>query len=142
MKLSSILLAAFCFVVLVAVLMMMLGVSVHRVPAQGAKLYNPASEIQLQGTVVEVKDFACPVSEGEMGSHIMLKTADDITQVHLAAGRIMRSNKLSFRPGDKLTVLGSKVELFGKTDVIAREIIRGNEDFILRDHSGNSMLVQ
>ena len=142
MKLSSILLAAVCFIVLVAALMLMLGVKVHRAPAQGAKLYNPATEITLKGTVAEVREFACPVSEGEIGSHLMLKTGDGLVQVHLAPGRIMRSNKLSFAVGDKLTVLGSKVDLLGREDVIVREITRANEDFVFRDRAGNSMLVQ
>jgi hypothetical protein len=142
MKLSSIFLATFCAIVLIAVLMLMLGINVHRVPAQGAKLYNPGTEVTIKGVVADVKDFACPVSEGEMGSHLMLKTGEEMVQVHLAPGRIMRSNKLSFGTGDQLTVIGSKVQLYGNKDVIAREIIRGNEDFVLRDREGNSMLVQ
>jgi len=32
--------------------------------------------------------------------------------------------------------------LLGKEDVIAREITRGNENFVFRDATGNSMLVQ
>jgi hypothetical protein len=142
MKLSSIFLAALCAIVLAAVLMLMLGVNVHRVPAQGAKLYNPATEVTIKGVVVDVQDFACPVSEGEIGSHLTLKTGDGDVQVHLAPGRIMRSHRLSFSKGDQLTVAGSKVELYGHTDVIAREITRGNEEFVLRDRAGNSMLVQ
>ena len=142
MKLSSIFLATFCAIVLIAVLMLMLGVNVHRVPAHGAKLYDPGTEVTIKGEVAEVREIACPVSEGEIGSHLMLKTPEGVTQVHLAAGRIVRSNKLSFSPGDQLTVIGSKVQLLGRNDVIAREILRGNEDFVLRDRSGNLMLVQ
>lgn len=142
MKLSSILLTAVCFIVLVAALMLMLGVNVHRAPAQGAKLYNPATETTLKGTVTEVRDFACPVSEGEIGTHLMLQTSDGVVQVHLAPGRIMRSHKLSFSVGNQLTVVGSKVKLLGKEDVIAREITRANESFVFRDRVGNSMLVQ
>ena len=142
MRLSSILLATLCAIVLAAVLMLMLGVNVHRVPAQGAKLYNPATEVTLKGSVAEVRDFACPVSEGEIGTHLMLKTGNEVVQLHLAPGRIMRSHKLSFATGDQLTVVGSKVELLGREDIIAREITRGNENFVFRDPAGNSMLVQ
>ena len=142
MKLSSMLLATLCAIALIAVLMLMLGVNVHRVPAQGAKLYDPSSEATMKGELAELRDLACPVSEGEIGSHLMLRTAEGLVQVHLAAARILRSNKLSFNAGDQLTVIGSKVQLFGKNDLIAREILRGNEDFVLRDRSGNLMLVQ
>jgi hypothetical protein len=142
MKLSSIFLATFCAIVLIAVLMLMLDVNVHRLPAQGAKLYDPATEVTVKGEIADVRDFACPVSEGEIGSHLILKTAEGVVQVHLAPGRIIRSNRLSFNSGDQLTVIGSQVQLYGKKDIVAREIIRGNEDFVLRDHSGNIMLVQ
>src|SRR5262249_10087526 len=102
LKLASIFLAAVCFVVLIAGLMLMLGVNVYWTPAQGAELYNPATETTPKGSIVELRDFACPVSEGEIGSHLMLKTGDKLVQEHLAAERIMRSNKLSFNVGDQL----------------------------------------
>jgi hypothetical protein len=142
MKISSILLATFSAIVLIAVLMLMLGINVHPVPAQGAKLYDPGTEVTMKGKVEEIRDFACPVSEGEIGRHLMFKTAEGIVQVHLAAGRIIRSHKLSFNTGDQLTIIGSKVQLYGRNDLIAREINRGNESFVLRDRSGNLMLMQ
>jgi hypothetical protein len=116
--------------------------SVHWTPAQGPKLYNPATETTLKGSVVELRDFACPVCEGEIGSHLMLKTGDKLVQEHLVAGRIVRSNKLSFNVGDQLRSWGSKVELLGEEDIIAREITRGNENYVFRDRAGDSMLVQ
>lgn len=143
MRLSSLLLAVFCAAAVLVVLLLGMGVNFRRpVPAQGANLYNPATEVIVKGVVSEVRDFACPVSEGEIGSHLMLKTADGVLQVHLAPGRILRSQKLSFAAGDQITVIGSKVRIFGSNDLIAREITRGNEDFVFRDPAGKLMLVQ
>lgn len=142
MKVSSILLATFSAIVLIAVLMLMLGINVHTVPAQGARLYDPGTEVTMKGEVAEVRNFACPVSEGDIGSHLMFKTAEGIVQVHLAAGRIIRSHKLSFKTGDQLTIIGSKMQLYGKNDLIAREINRGNESFKIGDRSGNLMVMQ
>jgi hypothetical protein len=142
-KLSGLFLAGLCAVAVLAGLLLVLGVNFHRpVTAHGASLYNPATEVTLKGSVEKVDDFTCPVSEGEMGSHLMLKTADGSFQVHLAPGRIMRSQQISFAPGDKLIVIGSKVHSLGPNNMIAREIIRGQEDYIFRDQAGNLLMVQ
>jgi len=130
-------------VVVTAALLLILGVSFHR-PAtgQGAALYNPANEVVIKGVVQEVQQFDCPVSEGELGSHMMLKTAEGVLQVHLAPVRIMQGQKLSFAPGDQVEVLGSKIRLAGENGLIAREVTRGNESIIFRDREGKLMLVQ
>ncbi len=143
MRLSSLLLAVFCATAVLVLLLLGMGVNFRQpVPAQGANLYNPATEVIVKGAVAEVRDFACPVSEGEIGTHLMLKTSEGVLQVHLAPGRIMRSQKLSFATGDQLTVIGSKVRIFGSNDLVAREITRGNEQFVFRDQTGKLMLVQ
>lgn len=143
MKLSSWLYGMAFAVVVIFVLLLIMGVSFHRpVTAQGAALYNAANEVVVKGIVQEVQEFDCPVSEGDLASHLMLKTADGVFQVHLAPVRILASHKLSFAPGDQIQAVGSKVRLDGKNGVIAREISRGNETFIFRDHEGKLLLVQ
>ena len=143
MRLSSLLLAVFCATAVLVLLLLGMGVNFRQpVPAQGADLYNPAREVIVKGAVAEVRDFACPVSEGEIGTHVMLKTPEGVLQVHLAPGRIMRSQKLSFAAGDEITVIGWKARVFGNNDLVAREITRGNEQFVFRDQTGKLMLVQ
>lgn len=143
MKTSSFLYGMVAAVVVVFVLLLILGVSFHRpVTAQGAALYNVANEVVVRGPVQELQEFDCPVSEGDLASHLMLKTAEGVLQVHLAPVRIMASQKLSFAPGDQIEVVGSKIRLNGKNGVIAREVTRGNETFIFRDHEGRLLLVQ
>lgn len=90
MKLSSLLYGMVFAVVVISVLLLILGVNFHP-PAsvQGAALYNPSNEITTNGVVQEVQEFDCPVSEGELGTHLMLKTADGVLLVHLAPVRIM-----------------------------------------------------
>jgi hypothetical protein len=143
MKLSSLLYGMVFAVVVISVVLLILGVNFHPpVTVQGAALYNSSKEITAKGVVQEVQEFDCPVSEGELGSHLMLKTADGVLQVHLAPVRIMSGQKLSFAPGDQIEVLGSKVRLAGKTGLIAREITRGNESYIFRDREGKLLLTQ
>lgn len=143
MKLSSIILGGSFAVLVVVVLLLILGVNFHRpVPAQGAALYDPAREMAITGVVKTAEEFTCPVSEHEVGSHVLLQTANGDVQLHLAAARIMRSQKIVFVPGEKLSVVGSQVRLNGRNDLIVREITRGNETFMFRDRRGNLLMTQ
>lgn len=104
--------------------------------------YNPATETTVQGTILHIDEFACPVNDGEMGEHLVLHTVNGTVQVHLAASRIMRSVNFPFKVGQDVAVVGSKIKFRGHQDVIAREIIIGDDIFRLRDSSGQLLLKQ
>jgi hypothetical protein len=143
MKSTSLVLGIVAAAVVIVVFLLVFGVSFHRPLPQGAALYDPNKEVLLKGVVSEVRDFSCPVSEGEMGSHLLLQTSDGMVQVHLAPGRVMRSQNFHFSPGERLEVLGSRIPMrMGRADLIAREITRGNESFMFRDPQGKLMLSQ
>lgn len=143
MKLSSFFLGTIFAIAVIASLLLIVGVKFQSPPAgQGAALYNPASETFLKGVVRETRDFACPVSEGEIGSHLMLETAEGVVLVHLAPGRVMRSHQLSFAVGDQLQVVGSRVRVGGNQDIIAREITKGDAIYVFRDPEGKLLLIQ
>jgi hypothetical protein len=143
MKLSSLVVGAISAVAVIAVILMIAGVHFERpLAVQGAALYNPANEIVFKGVVREIQKYTCPVSEGEMGEHLVVQTEDGVLQVHLAPGRILRSQNISFAPGDQISVVGSRFRFHGNNDVIAREVTRGNENFVFRDHQGKLMLIQ
>lgn len=140
---SSVVAGAISAVAVVAVVLLIAGVHFERPIAMGgAALYNASDEVTVTGIVREIQEFSCPVSEGEMGAHLMLKTGDSVVQLHLAPGRIWRSQRITFAPGDQISVTGSRLRLHGNDDIIAREITRGKENLILRDHQGKLMLVQ
>ncbi|PYX84376.1 MAG: hypothetical protein DMG68_20975 [Acidobacteria bacterium] len=143
MKLSSFFLGTVFAIAVIAGLLLIVGVKFQTPPpGEGAALYNASSEAVLKGVVRETRDFKCPVSEHEIGSHLMLETADGIVLVHLAPGRVMRSQQLVFAPGDQLQVLGSRVRVAGNQGLIAREITKGNEVYVFRDPEGKLLLVQ
>jgi DNA/RNA endonuclease YhcR with UshA esterase domain len=104
--------------------------------------YNASTETTVQGKILHIDEFACPVSDGEMREHLVLQTANGTVQVHLAASRIMRSVNFPFKPGEEIAALGSKIKLRGHRDVIAREIIVGDEIFRFRDSFGQLLLKQ
>lgn len=143
MRMQSLLYGMAFAVVILAVLLLVLGVNFQRpTSVQGAALYDPAKEVTVKGFVQEVQEFDCPVSEGELGSHLMLKTADGVVLVHLAPVRIMTGQKLTFAVGDQIEVIGAKVRVAGKNGLIAREITRGNESLVFRDRDGKLLMVQ
>jgi len=142
MKPFSLLLGTILSVAVIAVLLLTFGVKPRGPTEQGVALYNTATETTLQGEVRAVEDFTCPVSESEIGRHLRLQTSSGLVQVHLAPARVMRSQKFSFAPGDKIEVLGSKIRLQGQDSLIAREITRGNESFFIRDREGKLLLIQ
>lgn len=143
MKLSSLFLGAGLALAIAAAGMVVLGVNFHMpLPANSAELYNPANETMITGTVTETRDFICPVSDQEVGSHLMVQTANGVVQVHLAPARVLRGQKITFAKNDNITVVGSKVPRLGNGDLIAREITRGNETIVFRDPQGKLMLTQ
>lgn len=143
MKLSSLIIGMIFAVGVIAVLLLVFGVSFHKpIDAQGAALYNAANEMQVTGTVVSTEQFACPVGEGELGDHLMLRTGDQLLQIHLAPSRILRSQKIKFVPGEQIQIVGAKFRYNGTDGLIAREVLRGDVTLIFRDSGGKLLLVQ
>lgn len=103
----------------------------------GVPKYNPATEGVFKGTVDEVRDRQCAMSGG-IGTHIVLKLADGTTiEVHVAPAKFAKEYELVFNKGDQVEVTGSKVNFEGVATIFAREVKRGNDDFMFRDKEGN-----
>jgi DNA/RNA endonuclease YhcR with UshA esterase domain len=101
-------------------------------------VYATANEITTSGTVDDVQEFFCPVSE-DRGTHLVLKTDRGTMLVHVSIARFMRDHQLTLNRGDRLQVTGAKVRFQGKEGLIARQIIRGEEVFSFRDASGRPL---
>lgn len=98
--------------------------------------YDSATEAKFKGVIDDVHDRQCPISGG-LGSHFNLKLADGkIIEVHLATSKFVKSYELVFNKGDEVEVIGSKVEFEGGDAILAREVKRGNDDFVFRDPQG------
>ena len=139
MKITSFLFGLVFAVAVICVLLLTFGVSFR---GNGPVTYNAATETKVTGSIEQVDDFACPVSDGEIGSHLKVRTPNGTVQVHLAPARIMRAHGIKFAPGDRVEVVGSKVQYKGEQDVIAREITRGTDFYVFRDQAGKMVLVQ
>lgn len=123
-----------------AVLVGLLGcvaVAANQAPTNGkTPNYDKSTEVKLKGTVVDVRDYSCPIS-GTMGAHLTLKVQDGSTiELHLAATKYVKSYEMVFNKGDEIEVIGSKVKLNDADTIMAREITRGQDSFVFRDENG------
>jgi len=101
-----------------------------------APKYDKTKEVKLRGTVMDVRDYECPIS-GTMGAHVTLKVQDGSTiELHLAATKYVKSYEMVFNKGDEIEVTGSKVKFNGADTILAREITRGQDSFVFRDENG------
>jgi hypothetical protein len=100
--------------------------------------YSASNETTVTGSVEEVQEFYCPVTD-DRGTHVVLKTDGGRMLVHVAIARFMREHKLALQSGDRLQVTGAKIRYQGKEGMIAREIVRGDEVFTVRDSTGKPL---
>lgn len=143
MKLKGLLIGMVVAIAVFAALLLIFGVRFQApMSAHGPALYNAGTEATVSGVVTGIREFSCPVNDGQLGYHFTMKTAKGVVQVHLVADRIMRSQEIRFAPGDRIEVVGSKFHFQGSDDLIARQIKRGDETFIFRDRQGAVMMVQ
>jgi DNA/RNA endonuclease YhcR with UshA esterase domain len=98
--------------------------------------YDAASESTFKGTVIDVIDRKCPMSGG-LGTHLNLKLEDGKTiEVHLAATKFLKDLDFVFNKGDKVEVVGVKVQFENKETIFARLVTRGSETFAFRNPNG------
>jgi hypothetical protein len=97
--------------------------------------YDQANQQTFAGTVVETKDYNCPVS-GTVGSHITVKSDSTSMEVHLAPASFMKQYEIIIHNGDRVSVLGSKINYDGKPALIARSVTVGRDTFNFRDPKG------
>jgi hypothetical protein len=111
----------------------------------GGPLYNTATEVTITGTVDDVQQlngtagqtWSCP--HGWTGTHLMLKTDAGALAVHVGPSAYLASKNFSIAKGDKLTILGSRIQYQGSDFLIAKEITKGNEVLTLRNSAGFPM---
>ena len=102
-------------------------------PRKGTRMYNPATEATLNGTIEAVTEGA----RGQMmGMHLRVKTPDGAREVMLGPSQFIASKHFSFAQGDSVEVTGSKVTMGGSEYVIAREVVKDGKTLTLRDKAG------
>jgi hypothetical protein len=99
-------------------------------PAAGE--YDATTEVTVRGEVAATHESK--VATDHPGLHLMLKTDKETVEVHACPVRFLSELDFTVRPGDTLTVTGSR-----KTDpavIVARELRKGQLSLVLRDEKG------
>jgi len=121
-----------------AVVLIVVLTSVRTPQKEGPPAYNAAAEVAVSGTVEDTREFFCAVSD-EQGAHLVLRTDQGKLLVHVAPARFLRSQQFVFSRNDQVSVVGTRVHYQGEDAMLAREITRGNDVLILRDHQGHPL---
>jgi DNA/RNA endonuclease YhcR with UshA esterase domain len=103
-------------------------------PGQRARIYNPANETTVKGTVAEVRTVTG--RRGWNGTHLTLKTADKTFDVHLGPAPFLKEKGFNVAKGDQIEVTGATAEYGGSEALIAREVRKGGKTLVLRDAQG------
>ncbi|MFZ1135160.1 MAG: hypothetical protein WAN69_09455 [Candidatus Korobacteraceae bacterium] len=102
--------------------------------AQAPPKYDPATETKLKGTVEELK-FVPPAGAKQVG-YLMLKSGSDTVQVFLGPKKFLDDMGATFKAGDPVEITGSKVKVDGTDQILAREVVKGDDVLTLRFADG------
>jgi len=99
------------------------------------RMYNPKTVETLGGEVVSVDKFT-PGRRMSYGVHLTLKTEKKTIPVHLGPSWYLETQAVTFAPGDKVEVTGSRVTYQGQPTIIAAEVKKDGQVLKLRDAAG------
>lgn len=103
----------------------------------GASLpkYDVHAEAKIKATIEEVK-LPPKGSEKEI-AHLQVNDGTNSVDVYLCPKTFLDDMGMSFTKGDAIAITGSKAKQ-GDSDVfLVREIVKGNDTFVLRDGKGD-----
>jgi hypothetical protein len=113
------------------------GVAVAQTQHASAKApalkYDLKAEKKIKGTVQEMK------LEGQGHGalmHLVLKSGTDTVQVYLCPQSFIKDMDIELKPGDEVEITGSPVLDNGVSVILAREIDKGTDSYVLRDEKG------
>jgi hypothetical protein len=96
--------------------------------------YDVAAETKIKGVVDDVK-LPPKGSEKEI-VHLTVKDGSDSIDVYLCPKTFLDDMGMSFAKGDAVAMTGSKAKQNDADVFLVREIVKGNDSFVLRDAKG------
>jgi len=100
-----------------------------------APKYDLHTETKMKATVEDVK-LPPKGSEKEV-AYLLVKIEADSVDVYLCPKSFFDDMGMSFSKGDEVALTGSRVKHGDADLVLAREVVKGNDTFVLRDEKGN-----
>jgi hypothetical protein len=103
-------------------------------PAAGPPKYDLHTEAKFKGTIAELK--LPPKGKEKEIAHLLLKNGADTIDVYLCPKSFLDDMDMGFAQGDEIALTGSKVKQDGTDLILAREVTKGSNTFVLRDDKG------
>lgn len=98
--------------------------------------FDPDRVEELEGHILEIVTENDQDDETQGASLILETESENIIPVHLGPEWYISHQQIRFKEGDKITVVGSRVDYQNSPVIIAAQIEHGNNKLILRDESG------
>lgn len=89
----------------------------------------------VDGEVVSVDTYMSRRGVSQ-GVHLLVNTGRETVEVHLAPSWYLEDRDFAIAPEDKITIVGSRMNVDGQQAIVASQIKKGNETLILRDEGG------
>jgi hypothetical protein len=97
--------------------------------------YDSNAETKMKGVVEELK-LPPKGSEKEI-AHLLVKNDTGTVDLYLCPKSFFDDMGMGFSKGDELSFTGSKVKQDGADLILAREVVKGNDTYVLRDAKGS-----
>ena len=106
---------------------------------QGQGMYDAKTETTIAGTVESLENITGAGGRGRRGmggTHLVVKTDKEAVDVHVGPTAYLAEKGITLAKGDRLEILGSRVTVDNEAFLIARQIKKGDNTWMLRDASG------
>jgi hypothetical protein len=105
-------------------------------------MYDVKTETTITGTVEGVETVTGSGSRGRRnlgGIHLTVRTEKETVEVHVGPTAYLTEKGITLVKGDTIEVLGSRVTIDEESVVIARQIKKGDNTWVLRDGAGRPL---
>ena len=129
---SSLKMAAACLLVL-GLCALSPAQAQHATAKTPALKYDLKAEKKVKGVVQEMKQAG--QGRGAL-MHLVIKTGTETVEVYLCPQHFIKDMGIELKPGDEVEITGSPVLDNGVSVILAREIDKGTDSYVLRDDKG------
>jgi hypothetical protein len=119
---------------MIGILGMMLIPLLAQSPTPRARMYDPKTEMTVNGAIEDVQQLPC--RSRRYGTHLLVKTDSETVEVCTGPAAYIQKSGFTFAKGDTIEVIGSKVKFNDKDYLVARQITKDNKTLTLRDAQG------
>jgi len=130
----SFVLARFSVLPVFLTLLLVASLVAQKTPKPSPPKYDLQTEVKIKGTIEDVK-LPPKGSEKEI-VHLLVKNGTESADVYLCPKSFFDDMGMDFSKGDEITLTGSKVKQGEAEFVLAREVVKENNTFVLRDAKG------